>query len=332
METENDWVIETLLIEAHRIIHGHARWVVCNLCHPERGVVLSYPPQNLDAIDVNALVEIMTDKQIYALLNGNLGDKELQAITTLGVGGDRIKQQVLQKVFVEGFSSLIFRWLTLFDGVRDPQMVEATDICATWMGAIISGWSPGGEKLAEDGQLISDSDRSLENRLMDAYQDFQALISTETYALLKVENFEDDETVLKVLMLEAYCEIEIQSRQFIKDLQNPDTISMVYPLDETNCGLQEAEKLAIRALGLEDEFVQTTLQKVLADACYSVLSTWLKVFEWQHTPLNIPAGKRWRGADISVMGRRYSDMLHDAFYGAWHEYMRIISQPPKRPF
>lgn len=340
MEYHDYWVTKTLLIEAHNIIHGFAASTVCGLCEPEDRIRISYPPLNYTEIDIASLAEKMTDNEIHAVLSGELSWREIQAIKSMNVGMDSIKKQVLNKIFIEGFSALIFHLLNLFDGTADPHMVNIANRCASWRGAIISPLSPEEERLVlppEDlgGYIksVPNGYKSLENRFYDTYQYFQDLISTEPHVLPKVESFEDDETVLEILMLEAYYEIEIQSRQFIKTLQNPGAISLVYPLDETNeFLLKETEQQAIHSLGIGDEFLQTTLQKVLADGCYNVISSWLKAFEWTYTPLSIPKSRVWRGAKISTSGCRYPDMLHDAFYEAWHEFNKINSELQQRPF
>jgi hypothetical protein len=340
MKSQNYWVIETLLIEAHWIIHNHATALVCGLCEPEDLIRIAYPPRTLDDQEFKALAEKSEHREIQRILTGQLSGTEISLIWSMEIGLDDTKKQVLQKMVTERFSSLIFQWLNLFDGTSDPRLVQATDTCAAWLGAKISAFSQEAteNKLPHKNpvnlsEFSSGCDKTLQTQFRDSYQDFNLLISSEPYTPLKVKNFENNETIIKTLMLEAYCEIEIQSQRLIEDVLDPDLIELVYPLDETNkFRLAESEKLAIRSIGLRNETVKELLRRVFADSCYDVISRWLRAFDSSSTPFNLQKDRAWNGAKISATGYRYPDMLHDAFYELWHEYIRLTSQPSQRPF
>jgi hypothetical protein len=329
MKFQDKWIIETLLIEAQYAVHGRAIALVCGLCEPEDLIRIAYPP-NLKELDMLSLAKRLTKKELGVMIDGELSDAEISAIRSTNVGENKTKQEALRKVFVETFSALMFHWFNTFDGTSDPRLVKATALCASWPGATISALSPEEEKLSK---LPKSTEYELQKTFSNAYQDFNQLVSAEPYAPLEVEKFDNDETIIRTLILEAYCEIEIQSRQAIEMLKKPDSVQLVYPLDETNTHqLSEPEKQAVRSLGLEDELLRATLQKAIADSCYTVVSNWLKSFDWTSTPLNQREGMVWHGAKITASGERYPDMLHDAFYELWHEYIRLTSQPPQRPF
>lgn len=340
VELENDWIVKVILIEAHSIINGLSKGLVCGLCEPEDGIRLVYPRRpTLDEADFQHL----TQQEIDRVLSGQLSEEEILAIKSMGFAEGETKRKVFKKIFVEYFYSLMFDMFNLLDGTTDPQLTEAEDECGAWLGAKILVPLPEEEHEFSGGASESPAQTYyghdfLSSRFHDAYEEFNQLISAEPYVRRKVKNFKDDDTVIKTLMLEAYCKIEIQSRRFMKDLVDLN-IGFVYPgyLEKNETGLTEEDKEAVRSIGLESEAVRTVLQKVFAGYCYDVIVAWFSAFELIDSPLainNLPEqpGRGWPGARISASGYRYPDMLHDAFPEIWHKYNEIISRPPRRPF
>jgi hypothetical protein len=228
-------------------------------------------------------------------------------------------------------------------------LVESTDdLFGMWPGARICALTPEElkEQLPPDDSEDFDEPRingfELRNRFLDAYPEFQRLISAEPYALLKVKNYEDEATVIRTLMLEAYCEIEIQSRNFVKEL--PDLTTLVYEDEYGTWDLSDAEKRAVRAMNLQDEAVRAVLRKLFAHECYGVASLWLEAFDWEYSKdrtldaLTEQPSQVWQGAKLKVGSCTYG--LVDTFHSmqpVFYEIKRTIeartrSQPPKRPF
>jgi hypothetical protein len=155
--------------------------------------------------------------------------------------------------------------------------------------------------------------------------------------LLEVKNYEDEATVIRTLMLEAYCEIEIQSRAFVKDLPRLDTSVFYY--EHGHDPLTAAEKQALRAMNVQDEAVRAVLQELLADACYSLVLVWLTAFDRQYFGSPIldaiceRQGQAWQGARLAPRARyAYVDDFyskHSVFYDIKQD---IETRPPKRPF
>jgi hypothetical protein len=341
MKSQNNWVIETLFIEIHRIIHGKSRAWVCYLCEPEESIRIAYPPgktlRQMEEIGLDELMKQYTPKQIDRMSAGQLTEQEAAAIRSTGIAENDTLKQVLVKAFAQRLYALMFHWINLFDGIANPKVVEATDMCATWPGIRIS---PLPEGNWDDLTLLTPFrlEDSLSNKLYNTWPLFNDLMSAEPYRRFKVENFDSDEVAIQTLFLEAYCEIEIQSRQLIKDLLAPEKIPIVYPPLEEPCeySLKDEEQAAIRSMGMQDEFLCTTLQRIFADCCYETVARWLEVFNPIHDPLYLPEGRKWHGAKLSVHcwknGDLYPDELNIMLDLAWREFDKIISSPPQRPF
>jgi hypothetical protein len=343
--SHDSWIIETLLIQAHRITHNHSRGMVRNLGEPEDAYI-NYPPRPpVDEADLKELLKGLTQQEAETLLYGRLTEAEESLLRSLRVKADPIKQEALRRIFADRLRYLMVCWLSLFDGTAHPRLVEATDdLFGGWPGARIRALSP--EELKEQFPPDESEDFwkprtngfELRNKFMGAYPEFHRLISAEPYVLLKVKNFEDDETVIKTLMLEAYCEIEIQSREFIKEL--PDLNMLVYQDEYETWDLLDTEKQALRSMNLQDEAVGAVLQKLFAHHCHGVVSLWLETFDWEYSKdralvaLTEQPNAIWQGAKISAERCAYGlvetfDDMRQVFYEL---NKKILSQPPPRPF
>ena len=338
IKSEDDWVIETLLIEAHNIIHNYSKGLVFGLCEPQDGIRIVYPPRPPLSV---ADLEKLTHQEIEGILSGQLSEAEILAIRSMEIDSDDVKKQILEKTFVEYFSRLFFDWLNLFDGARDPRLIEFTG--TAWLGARILSFSSEEQKsllMSANPEnflaSLSNHDKPLQDKFADTYHDFNKIISAEPYTQLKIKDFDSDDIVIKTLLIEAYCEIEVTSRQLVKDLSELN-LTFVYPLNENGTKLTESEKKAISSIGLQDEAIKAVLQKVFAAYCYDVVSMWLSAFDPNYSSITIykqqdKHSKIWWGAKISASGYRYPEMLHDAFYDLRYEFDKIISQPLQRPF